>query len=103
MVDFMVGRGLAMLYPHLAGTRQASFATTFAELGVGESATLSLSLGAEALAQSDHAGNRVLLPGEYDIVFSDGAHEVAASTLRVTGERAVIVEGSAFRAPVEAA
>ena len=85
------------------GWRQRLWGYAGAELGVGESATLSLSLGADALAQSDHAGNRVLLPGEYDIVFSDGAHEVAASTLRVTGEHAVIVESSAFHAPVEAA
>ena len=77
-----------------------------AELRVGESQALSFSLSASDLAQSDAAGNRVLLPGLYEIAFSDGASEVkAGSLLRVTGEP-TIVEASAFRqaaTPVAAA
>ena len=84
------------------GWRQRLWAYAGAELAVGASARLRFNLAADALAQADHAGQRVLLPGEYEIVFSDGAHEVAAGSLHVAGAPTV-VESSAFRAQVEAA
>jgi beta-glucosidase len=67
------------------------------ELAVGGAATLSFELGASQLAQANEAGERVLHPGEYEVVFSDGsAAEVSAGTLTVTGAPTV-VEASAFR------
>lgn len=79
--------------------RQKLFGYAGATLAVGESKTLTFSLGASHLAQSDAAGNRVLLPGNYEIAFSDGANELKASLLTVSGE-ATVVEATAFRAKV---
>jgi len=64
-------------------------------LAVGESATLSITAHASDLAVSNDAGHRTVLPGEYTVAFSDGAHEVTIG-LRVTGE-ATVVEASPFK------
>jgi len=76
--------------------RQRLWAYQGKHLGVGESATLTFTAEAHAIAAlSNEAGERVVLPGEYIVAFTDGVNEVQ-SRLRVTGS-ATVVEKSAFR------
>ena len=84
-----------------AAHRQRLVGYTGAHLAVGESAALTIGAKADALAVSNEAGERVVLPGLYTLALTDGAHEVTLP-LRVTGAAAV-VEKSAFKADVKLA
>ena len=65
-------------------------------LGVGQSTTVRFVLTAADLATSNSRGDRVVTPAhEYELVFSDGAHEVRTS-VKVWGESPIVVEKSAF-------
>ncbi|EOD18267.1 hypothetical protein EMIHUDRAFT_447998 [Emiliania huxleyi CCMP1516] len=57
------------------------------DLGSGESATVTFSLGARDLQLSDLNGDLVLAPGKYNVTFENGAGAVAARTVTLTGER----------------
>ena len=59
------------------------------DLGSGESATVTFSLGARDLQLSDLNGDLVLAPGKYNVTFENGAGAVAARTVTLTGERVV--------------
>eukprot|EP00662_Eupelagonemidae_sp_cell21_P003905 gene3905-31199_t len=63
--------------------RQVLWAYSGTELGPGRSAVLRFSLRPRDLARSDERGDRVLVPGEYGVRFSDGARDVRAR-VRVT-------------------
>ena len=66
------------------------------DLQVGESTTVEFTLSAADLAVSNAQGDRLVHPGhEYELAFSDGAHEVKAS-LMVVGDAPHLVERSAF-------
>jgi len=88
-------RVLAFLRPRLvAGAprtmpKQRLLGYAGAHLAVGESATLVIDVEAAQLAQSDAAGARVVLPGEYTLAFSDGAHEVPMR-FTITGDAATL-------------
>lgn len=75
--------------------RQRMWAYASADLGVGESTTLSFTLAASMLAHSNEVGERVVHPGDYEVAFSDGASETRTG-LRLNGA-ASVVEASVFR------
>lgn len=84
-------RVLAFLRPRLVHgapvtmAKQRLVGFSGAHLMVGESAKLKFKLEAATLAQSNGAGEHVILPGEYILAFRDGAQEVTLA-VRFTGE-----------------
>jgi hypothetical protein len=56
---------------------------------VGQSTTLSITVHASLLAFSNEAGDRVVYPGNYDIVFSDGVNQEIVA-LHVAGNTTVV-------------
>ncbi|CAK0841633.1 unnamed protein product [Prorocentrum cordatum] len=74
--------------------RQRMWGYQGAQLAVGETADLVFTLRSADLALSDASGNRVVSPGEWDVVFSHGDGEVLASVV-MSGAEAV-VEPSVF-------
>jgi len=93
-------RVLAFARPLFAPTqqtmpRQQLWSYRGAELGVGESTTLSFTLHAAMLAHSNDLGERMVHPGAYDVAFSDGSQEVRVK-LRLTGD-VTVVEKSIFK------
>merc|ERR1712048_826855 len=92
-------RVLAFVRPRLITAqkttpRQRLWGYVGADLEVGESKTLSFTLHASMLAQSNEVGDRIVLPGKYDVVFSDGSNEVLAG-VHVSGD-VTVVEASVF-------
>lgn len=69
-------------------------------LGSGQSATVTFSLGARDLQLSDVNGDLVLAPGTYNITFENGAGAVAAHDVTLTGGRVVAEPFPKVQAPV---
>jgi len=94
VLAFVRPKGAARASP--TAPRQKLWGYKGAELAVGSSANLLFSLSASQLAQANAEGERVLHPGDYEVIFSDGSAEVSAGLLTVSGAPTV-VEPSAFR------
>lgn len=95
-VGGMAGRQRVLAFARPRGSavrhgapRQRLWGYAGVALGVGESATLVFNLEASMLAVGNARGDREVLPGTYDIRFSDGATEIHAQ-LVLNGETWVV-------------
>lgn len=81
---------------HKKAPRQRLWKYQGADLPAGGSVVLTFQLDAAMLAQSNEDGDRVVYPGQYEIAFSDGSHEVTAD-LHVTGDVTMVEDNSKLR------